>query len=161
MLALSCARSGVRVASIIQLYAFGIVETAEGQRRCAIVAPQAVKIEIVNHLEVWRKTGVLLRVTRDYARRNRMLNAAYKATAATARSFGHIAHVLWLEVTGTVFLAMAVFGAGAFVHEYIKFHAGRATAGRLAIAVCFTLTFGWFGLSSFWRVMRKNGSAIR
>ena len=95
-------------------------------------------------------------MVRDLASRNRRLNAAMSAVRATARSFGHILHLLWLEVTGTVFLAMAAFGGIALVREYTKYSAGRATAGRVAIAVCFTLAFAWFGLSSFWRVHRKS-----
>jgi len=75
---------------------------------------------------------------------------------AAARSLGLAAHQLWLEVTGTVFLAMAAFGGIAGVREYMKYAAGRATAGRVVIAVCFTLAFAWFGLSSFWKVRRKS-----
>ena len=78
------------------------------------------------------------------------------AVRATARSFAHILHLLWLEVTGTVFLAMAGIGGIALTREYAKYAAGHAKGGRVAIAVCFTLTFAWFGLSSFWRVRRKS-----
>lgn len=100
--------------------------------------------------------GVVLRVVRHMAGRSRRVTAAMSAIRATARSFGHIFHLLWLEVTGTVFLAMAFVGGVALIREYGKYTAGRATAGRVAIAVCFTLTFAWFGLSSFWRVRRKS-----
>jgi hypothetical protein len=75
---------------------------------------------------------------------------------ATVRAFGHALHQLWLEVTGTLFLAIAAFGALALVREYMKYEAGRTTASRVAIAVCFTLTFAWFGLNSFWRVKKKS-----
>ena len=85
-----------------------------------------------------------------------MLSAVMSAVRTTARSFGRAMHQLWLEVTGTVFLAMAAFGGMALVREYMKYAAGRTTAGRVAIAICFTLTFAWFGLSSFWRVRRKS-----
>ena len=125
-------------------------------RVCVIVTPRTVKIEDVGQISSLRKVGVALRVVRDMASRSRRVNAAMSAVRATARSFAHILHLLWLEVTGTVFLAMAAFGGIAFVREYTKYAAGRATAGRLAIAVCFTLTFAWFGLSSFWRVRRKS-----
>jgi hypothetical protein len=121
-----------------------------------IVAPRTVKIEDVGQISSLRKVGVALRVVRDMAGRSRRVNAAMSAVRATARSFAHILHLLWLEVTGTVFLAMAAFGGIAFVREYSKYAAGRATAARLAIAICFTLTFAWFGLSSFWRVRRKS-----
>src|SRR6516164_3951423 len=102
--------------------------------------------------------GVALRVVRDMAGRSRRVNAAIKALRATGRSFAHILHLLWLEVIGTVFLAMAGIGGIALAREYAKYAAGRATAGRVALAVyvCFTLTFAWFGLSSFWRVHRKS-----
>ena len=121
-----------------------------------IVAPKAVKIEAVSQISSLRKAGIALRVLRDMAGRSRRMNAVMSAVRATARSFGHILHLLWLEVTGTVFLAMAGIGGIALTREYAKYTAGRATAGRLAIAVCFTLTFAWFGLSSFWRVRRKS-----
>lgn len=75
---------------------------------------------------------------------------------ATARSFGQAMHQLWLEVTGTLFLAIAAFGAMALVREYMKYENGRTTAGRVAVATCFTVAFAWFGLSSFWRVRRKS-----
>jgi hypothetical protein len=100
--------------------------------------------------------GVAFRVVRQMAGRSRRVNAAMGGLRAVARSFAHIVHLLWLEVTGTVFLAMSAFGAMALVREYTKYSTGHATAGRLAIAVCFTVTFGWFGLSSFWRVRRKT-----
>ena len=90
------------------------------------------------------------------ASRSRRVNALVRAVGATARSFAHILHLLWLEVTGTVFLAMAFIGGVALIREYGKYTAGHTTASRVAVAVCFTLTFAWFGLSSFWRVKRKS-----
>lgn len=65
-------------------------------------------------------------------------------------------HQLWLELTGVIFLIMSLSFAGASVKEYGKYHAGQAGAGRVAAAVCFTLAFAWFGLSSFWRVRKKR-----
>lgn len=103
-----------------------------------------------------RKLGVAARVAGEQAGRSRTLGAIMSGVRATARSFGHALHHLWLEVTGTVFLAMAAFGAITLVREYVKYSAGRTTASRVAIAVAFTLTFAWFGLSSFWRVRRKG-----
>lgn len=110
----------------------------------------------MSQLSSLRKIGLGLRVVRDMAGRSRRVNAMMSAVRATARSFAHILHLLWLEVTGTVFLAMAFIGGVALIREYGKYTAGHTTAGRVAIAVCFTLTFAWFGLSSFWRVRRKS-----
>jgi hypothetical protein len=65
-----------------------------------------------------------------------------------------------LEVTGFVFLAMAAVGAMAGVREYGKYQSGHANGpGRLLLAIGFTISFTWFGLSSFWRVRRKAKSS--
>jgi|HubBroStandDraft_5_1064220.scaffolds.fasta_scaffold13409_3 hypothetical protein len=124
--------------------------------RCVIVAPEAVKIEVVTQVSSLRKLGAFARVAADYAGRNRTVRAFMGAVTTTARSFAHAWHQLWLEVTGTVFLSIAVFGAAAMVREYTKYHAGQTTAGRVAVLICFTVVFAWFGLSSFWRVKRKG-----
>ena len=42
----------------------------------------------------------------------------------------------------------------------MKYAAGQTTAGRVAIAVCFTLTFAWFGLSSFWRGEKEKSASV-
>jgi hypothetical protein len=135
-----------------------VAERFTADRVCVIVAPKAVKIEAVSQISSLRKAGIALRVARGMAARSPRVNAVMRAARATARSVAHILHLLWLEVTGTVFLAMAGVGGIALAREYAKYAAGRATAGRFAIAVyvCFTLTFAWFGLSSFWRVHRKS-----
>jgi hypothetical protein len=133
-----------------------VAERFTADRVCAIVAPKAVKIEAVSQISSLRKVGIALRVARGMAARSQRVNAVMRAARATARSLAHILHLLWLEVTGTVFLAMAGVGGIALAREYAKYAAGRATAGRVAIALCFTLTFAWFGLSSFWRVRRKS-----
>ena len=108
-------------------------------------------------LTLTRKLGILARVVYQQAGRSRTIAAVLHAGRTTARSFGRVLHQLWLEVTGFVFLAMAAIGGTAMSREYAKYHAGKTGPGRLAIAVCFCLTFGYFGLSSFWRV-RKNRS---
>jgi hypothetical protein len=90
-----------------------------------------------------------------------MGRALSSAAATMGRSFGRILHQLWLEVTGLVFLLMAASGGVGAAHEYVKYRAGQAGLGRVAIAICFTLTFVWFGVSSFWRVRRKAKSGAR
>jgi hypothetical protein len=67
-----------------------------------------------------------------------------------------VLHQLWLEVTGFTFLAIAGIGALAGMREYGKYQSGHAAGpGRLVLAVCFTVSFIWFGVSSFWRVRKK------
>jgi len=103
-----------------------------------------------------RKLQVFAQVASQMARRSQTVRAVMNAGRATARSFAKVLHQLWLEVTGFVFLAMAGIGGIALSREYVKYQAGRTGPGRVAIAVCFCLTFGYFGLSSFWRVRRKR-----
>jgi hypothetical protein len=89
------------------------------------------------------------------------MSAVMKAASTTARAFGHVLHQLWLEVTGIVFLAMAGMGGIMLAREYVKYEAGKTTAGRVAVAICFTLAFAWFGVSSFWRVRQKTRGGAR
>ena len=114
----------------------------------------------MNKVSALRKLGVVARVTGkmagEQAGRNRTLSAVMGAVRTTVRSFGRAAHQLWLEVTGVIFLIMALSFAGATVKEYGKYHAGGGGGDRLAIAIGCTITFAWFGLSSFWRARRKS-----
>jgi len=115
----------------------------------------------VSKVSTARKVGVVARVATQQAQRSRTVRALTGAASATGRAFGKVLHQLWLEVTGLVFLLMALSGLGAVGHEYAKYHTGHAGLGRVAAAICFTLTFAWFGVSSFWRVKQKGKSGAR
>lgn len=92
----------------------------------------------------------------NQAKRSRALRAATHAASTTGRAFGRVAHQLWLEVTGVVFLLMALsFAAGAF-REFSKYHAGQAGLWNVALAGGVALLFAWFGVSSFLRVKKKK-----
>jgi hypothetical protein len=105
-----------------------------------------------------RKLGIAARVaTRVIAQRagrTRTFGAVTKAIRATSSHFGRVLGQLWLEVTGFVFLSLAAIGVIAFLRAYAKYQAGHATSSRVVLAVCFTGLFGWFGVSSFWRVRK-------
>jgi hypothetical protein len=107
-------------------------------------------------LSLTRTLQLLAQVAGRQAGQSRTLAAVLHAGGVTLRSFGRVLHQLWLEVTGFVFLAMAGIGGIALSREYVKYQAGRTGPGRAVIALCFCLTFGYFGLSSFWRVRRKK-----
>jgi hypothetical protein len=128
---------------------------------CAIVAPEAVKIEAVSKVSTARKLGVVARVAGQQVKRSRTARALTQAGSATGRSFGRVLHQLWLEVTGLVFLVMAASGGVASVKEYAQYEAGRAGLGRVVVAICFTVTFAWFGVSSFWKVWQKGRGRAR
>jgi hypothetical protein len=121
-----------------------------------IVALQAAKIEIVSKISTWRKVGIVARVAGQQAGRSRIFNAFMGAARATARSFGNVLHQLWLELTGVIFLMMALSFTGASFREYGKYHSGQAGVASVAVTVCCAVTFAWFGVSSFWRVRKKR-----
>jgi hypothetical protein len=126
-----------------------------------IVAPEAVKIEAVSKVSTARKLGVAARVASQQAKRSRTVQAAAGALSATGRAFGRVLHQLWLEVAGLIFLVMAASGGFAAAKEYAQYQAGRAGIGRVVAAICFTVTFAWFGVSSFWRVRQKSKGGVR
>jgi hypothetical protein len=104
-----------------------------------------------------RKVQLILRAAASLLEHSRVAGALLAAFRATAQSFGRVLHQLWLEVTGFTFLAIAGIGAIAGTREYAKYQSGQATGpGRLLLALCFTISFAWFGLSSFLRIKRKK-----
>jgi len=115
----------------------------------------------VSKVSTARKIGVVARVAGQQVKRSRTVQAATKAATTTARAFGRVLHQLWLEVTGLVFLVMAASGGFAAAKEYAKYEAGRVGLGRVAVAICFTVTFAWFGVSSFWSVWVKGRGGAR
>ena len=110
--------------------------------------------------EAFRKIKLICRAAANTVatrvQRSRRGRAVLAGTQAIARSFGRVLHQLWLEVTGFTFLAIAGIGALAGMREYGKYQSGHAAGpGRLVLAVCFTVSFIWFGVSSFWRVKKR------
>jgi hypothetical protein len=122
-----------------------------------IVRPLAAKIDRMIWPEMGRKLGTIVRVLLQQFRRSRTGSAVIRGIETTARSFGRVLHQLFLEVTGFTFLAIAGIGGVTAFREYTRYHAGQAAGpGRLALAIAFTSSFTWFGLSSFWRLRRRK-----
>jgi hypothetical protein len=103
-----------------------------------------------------RQSRAALRVAGRKTGENRWVRAFYSAGRVTASSVSRVMHVLWLEVTGFLFLVLAVIGGGATVREYHRYLAGTTTRGRIAVAAVFALLFLYFGVHSFW-LSRKKG----
>jgi len=110
----------------------------------------------VTSISTARKISIAARIAAQHAGSSRTFRAIMRASRATSGVFGRVLHQLWLEVTGFVFLFLAGIGGLALVREYQKYEVGKTSLGRVAIAICFCLTFAYFGFSSFWRVRRKN-----
>lgn len=96
-----------------------------------------------------------LRVAGRKSGENRWLRAFYHAGRITAGTVGRVLHVLWLEVTGLLFLFLAIVGGGAAVRQYHRHEAGTSGVGKVALAAAFALAFAYFGVSSFWRSRKK------
>jgi len=104
-----------------------------------------------------RKLAIATEVIARRVGHSRTGAALLSGAQAAGRSLGRVGRQLWLEVTGFTFLVLAVIGGFAGFREYAKYQAGEAPgAGRLILAACFTVTFAWFGVSSFWRVRKKH-----
>jgi hypothetical protein len=103
-----------------------------------------------------RQGRAALRLAGRKTGENRWARAFYRGGTAFLASIRHVLHALWLEVTGFLFLVLAVIGAGATVREYHRYTAGTASLGKVALAGAFALLFLYFGLNSFWRTRRKK-----
>ncbi len=89
-------------------------------------------------------------------KQGRLARAVFHGLSATARSFLRVLHLLFLEVTGALFLWIGLVGGFAAWREYRHYAAHDALQYRFFVAVGFTTMFLWFGLTSFWRARRKN-----
>lgn len=87
----------------------------------------------------------------------RVAGAVLAGARAAAASFLKALHLLFLEVTGFIFLCFAAVGGFACWREYQQFAADRIGPAKPIVAAAFTAMFLWFGLSSFWRArVRKK-----
>ena len=107
-------------------------------------------------LSTARKLSILARVAANSAGRNRTLSAAMNGMRITGNHVARVVHLLWLEVTGFVFLAIAFIAGVAIVRDYHRYQAGQVGAGRVVAAAVIAVMFSWFGVSSFWRVRKRK-----
>jgi hypothetical protein len=98
----------------------------------------------------------LLRVAGRKTGENRWVRACYKAGSVTLRSVSRVLHVLWLEVAGLFFLALAFVGAAAAFREYHRRSLGTGSTGKMLLAASFAVLFVYFGASSFWRSRKRQ-----
>jgi hypothetical protein len=65
-------------------------------------------------------------------------------------------HVLFLEVSGLIFLSFTVTIITAFIRECRKYSLHQVGMERVILAGAVSMMFLYFGLSSFWRARRKR-----
>lgn len=97
-----------------------------------------------------------LRVAGRKSGENRWVRAFYRAGKVTLGSIRGVVRALWLEVTGALFLTLAVVGGGAAYRQYHRYTAGTSGLGKVVLAASFAIVFAYFGISSFWQSRRRN-----
>src|SRR5258706_12699081 len=102
-----------------------------------------------------KKIALAVRVLAQQAEHSRIGGALLSGARATAASVGKVLHVLWLEVTGFIFLCLGAIGAAAGAREFYKPEAGAPNFNKVWAAGLFAALFAYFGVSSFLRA-RKN-----
>lgn len=85
------------------------------------------------------------------AGKSRVFQAGRQAISATWRTLSATLRRLWHEVMGFAFICFAIFGGLAAVREHHLHLVNGADSSRYLAAGLFSLLFGWFGVSSFWR----------
>ena len=103
-----------------------------------------------------KKLVLAARVVQEQIGRSRVAGALFSGFKATAVSVGNVLHVLWLEVTGFIFLTLGVIGAAAGVREFYKAPGGGPNLNKVYAAGLFAALFAYFGITSFWRARKKR-----
>src|SRR5438270_296018 len=93
------------------------------------------------------------RLTSDKALQKRVLRAGVSGVVATVASVRRVVRKLWLEMTGFLFICLAVIG-GAEVWRKWNAHEN----GKLAAAAAFSAMFLYFGVSSFWNSRKAKST---
>ena len=109
----------------------------------------------MTNLSTARKLSILGRIVLNHAGRSRTGNAILQAGKSTALRVGNILHLLWLQVTGFVFLSIGIIAGFACYREYVQYQADKIGPGRALLAASVTIMFAWFGVSSFWRAGKR------
>jgi hypothetical protein len=89
-------------------------------------------------------------------RNQRIMRGVRSGTAAFLTTVLGTLKVLFLEVSGFIFLCFTAIIVGAFVREYRKYAMHQVGVERVILAGALSTMFLYFGMSSFWRARRKR-----
>jgi uncharacterized protein YqgC (DUF456 family) len=89
-------------------------------------------------------------------RNSRIFHGLRSGGAVFLKSVLGTLHVLFLEVSGLIFLTFTLALVGEFVREYKKYSMHQVGVHRVVLAGAVGIMFLYFGLSSFWRANRKR-----
>jgi hypothetical protein len=89
-------------------------------------------------------------------RNKRIFRGFQSGAAAFTKTVAGALRVLFLEVSGFVFICFTVIIVSAFIREYRQYATHQVGPGRVMLAGVVGAMFLYFGLSSFWRARRKR-----
>jgi hypothetical protein len=101
--------------------------------------------------------GTAFRLLRGKPGRNKKLLGGVRAgVSGFTKPLMSVLRVLFLEVSGVIFLFISLAVLGRFVGEYKKYAMHQVGWERVALAGALGALFLYFGVSSFWRARRKR-----
>ena len=101
--------------------------------------------------------GTVFRWLRGKPGRNeRVFHGLRSGASAFLKALASTLRVLFLEVSGFIFLCFSVAVVSAFFREYKKYEMHQAGLERVILVGAIGAMFLYFGLSSFWRARRKR-----
>jgi hypothetical protein len=101
--------------------------------------------------------GTAFRLLRGKPGRNKKLFGGVQAGVnGFVKPLMSVLRVLFLEVSGVMFLFISLAVSGGIYREYKKYAMHQAGWERLALAGVLGGMFFYFGVSSFWQARRKR-----
>ncbi len=104
-----------------------------------------------------RGAGKLFRFAKGRPGRNqRYFRGIASGAGAFFSALSTTLRVLFLEVSGLIFLLFSVMIVSAFFHEYRQYEQHHGGLERVVLAGAVGAMFLYFGVSSFWRARRRR-----
>jgi hypothetical protein len=104
--------------------------------------------------------GSAWRMLRGRPGRNRTLLRGVRAgIGGFAGPLQNVLRVLFLEISGLVFLFFSLSIMIAFAREYRRYALHEVGSERVVLAGAIAILFLYFGVSSFWRARRRRSKA--
>ncbi|PSH03115.1 MAG: hypothetical protein CXZ00_13885 [Acidobacteria bacterium] len=100
--------------------------------------------------------GAVRKLRGTGGRNTRILGALWSGVMALLRSVLASVRVLFLQVSGFIFICFSIIFVSAFVHEFRKYVEHQVGMPRVVVAGAIGAMFFYFGMSSFWRARRKR-----
>lgn len=106
------------------------------------------------------RAGRAYRILRGTPGRNkRLLRGIQAGVSGFVGPLRNVLRVLFLEVSGLIFLFLSLTVVSASIREYRKYAMHEIGPGRVILAGAIGAMFLYFGVSQFWRAHRRRSKA--